>query len=87
MFGFARGAAEEAEKETGVKLKSSSPIPKALLASFQQALKEQVLDCCQLLSITCSLISIDLNFRQLMNWRTLDGWQTLQPSIEYCAFV
>ena len=42
MFGFARGAAEEAEKETGVKLKSSSPIPKAILASFQQALKEQV---------------------------------------------
>eukprot|EP00291_Cryptomonas_curvata_P010423 CAMPEP_0172200910 /NCGR_PEP_ID=MMETSP1050-20130122/29643_1 /TAXON_ID=233186 /ORGANISM="Cryptomonas curvata, Strain CCAP979/52" /LENGTH=59 /DNA_ID=CAMNT_0012878371 /DNA_START=100 /DNA_END=279 /DNA_ORIENTATION=- len=41
MFGFARGAAEEAEKETGVKLKSSSPIPKAILASFQQALKEQ----------------------------------------------
>ncbi len=43
MFGFARGAAEEAEKETGVKLKSSSPIPKAILASFQQALKEQVI--------------------------------------------
>jgi hypothetical protein len=42
MFGFARGAAEEAEKETGVKLKSSSPIPKKILASFQQALKEQV---------------------------------------------
>jgi hypothetical protein len=52
MFGFARGAAEEAEKETGVKLKSSSPIPKAILASFQQALKEQVS-----LSLCCRVFS------------------------------